>query len=59
MSVTYLDIQIWANSVDQDQTASEGALWSGSTMFAIPSVFYDALLHAETTLFTYLDNCVI
>ena len=26
-----------ANSVDPDQTAPEGAVWSGSTLFAIPS----------------------
>ena len=25
-----------ANSVDPDQTAPEGAVWSGSTLFAIP-----------------------
>ena len=25
----------YANSVDQDQTAPEGAFWSGSTLFAI------------------------
>ena len=24
------------NSVDPDQTAHEGAVWSGSTLFAIP-----------------------
>ena len=26
----------YANSVDQDQTAPEGAVWSGTTPFAIP-----------------------
>ena len=26
----------YANSVDPDQTAPEGAVWSGSTLFAIP-----------------------
>ena len=27
----------WANSADPDQTAPRGAVWSGSTLFAIPS----------------------
>ena len=26
----------YANSSDPDQTAPEGAVWSGSTLFAIP-----------------------
>ena len=26
----------YANSADPDQTAPEGAVWSGSTLFAIP-----------------------
>ena len=26
----------YANSVDQDQTAPEGAVWSGSSLFVIP-----------------------
>ena len=26
----------YANSVDPDQTTPEGAVWSGSTLFAIP-----------------------
>ena len=29
----------YANSADQDQTAPEGAVWSGSTLFAIPLSF--------------------
>ena len=29
--------QMWANSADPDQTALEGAIWSGFTLFAIPS----------------------
>ena len=28
-----------ANSEDPDQTAPEGAVWSGSTLFAIPLYF--------------------
>ena len=27
---------LWANSVDPDQTTPGGAVWSGSTLFAIP-----------------------
>ena len=33
----FLDRQVWANSADPDQTAPRGAVWSVSTMFAIPS----------------------
>ena len=32
------DKMAYANSVDPDQTAPEGAVWSGSTLFAIPSI---------------------
>ena len=32
----FLDRQVWANSVDPDQTAPREAVWSGSTLFAIP-----------------------
>ena len=31
---------VWANSADPDQTAPRGAVWSGSTLFAIPSVSF-------------------
>ena len=27
---------VYANSVDSNQTAPEGAVWSGYTLFAIP-----------------------
>ena len=30
------DKMTYANGVDPDQTAPEGAVWSGSTLFAIP-----------------------
>ena len=33
------DKMAYANSADPDQTAPEGAVWSGSTLFAIPKVF--------------------
>ena len=29
-----------ANSADPDQTAPRGAVWSGSTLFAIPSASF-------------------
>ena len=30
----------YANSADRDQTASEGAVWSGSALFAFPLIFF-------------------
>ena len=33
----FSDRYAWANSADPDQTAPRGAVWSGSTLFAIPS----------------------
>ena len=33
----FSDRQVWADSVDPDQPAPRGAVWSGSTLFAIPS----------------------
>ena len=32
----FSDRQVWANRADPDQTAPKGAVWSGSTLFAIP-----------------------
>ena len=29
----------YTNNADPDQTAPEGAVWSGSTLFAIPLIF--------------------
>ena len=49
----YWDRQVSANSADQDQTASEEAVWSGSTLFAIPSASFgciNTMLH-QTFLF--------
>ena len=37
MSLSFRTDGLWANSVDPDQTAPGGAVWSGSTLFAIPS----------------------
>ena len=33
------DKMTYTNSADPDQTAPEGAVWSGSTLFAIPQSF--------------------
>ena len=38
MSPNYADGM--ANSADPDQTAPRGAVWSGSTLFAIPSASF-------------------
>ena len=32
----FSDRQVWANSADPDQTAPRGAVWSESSLFAIP-----------------------
>ena len=36
LHVTIHNRQAWTNRVDPDQTAPKGAVWSGSTLFAIP-----------------------
>ena len=36
----FSDRYAWANSADPDQTAPTGAVWSGSTLFAIPSASF-------------------
>ena len=36
----FSDIYAWANSADPDQTAPRGAVWSGSTLFAILSASF-------------------
>ena len=37
MVLTFSGKQVWSNSVDPDQAASEGAIWSGCILFDIPS----------------------
>ena len=37
----YWDMYVWANSVDSDQTAPQGAVWSGSTLFVILSASFE------------------
>ena len=39
----FSDRQVWENSADPDQTAPRGAIWSGSTLFAIPSAFFGCI----------------
>ena len=39
---------MWANSVDSDQTAPIGAIWSGSTLFAILSILLDTSKNSQT-----------
>ena len=36
----FLDRQVWANSADPDQTAPREAVWSVSTLFAIPAASF-------------------
>ena len=36
----FSDRYAWANSADPYQTAPRGAVWSGSTLFAIPSALF-------------------
>ena len=36
----FSDRYAWANSADPDQTAPRGAVWSGATLFAIPSASF-------------------
>ena len=40
----------YANIVDPDQTAPEGAVWSGSILFAIPSSILRKELHKKQNL---------
>ena len=40
----------YANRVDPDQTAPEEAVWSGSTLFAIPPSYFKKWLHKKQNL---------
>ena len=44
----FSDRQVWANSADPDKTAPTEADWSGSTLFAIPIVYF--VRHCKATL---------
>ena len=39
----FSDGQVWANRADPDQTAPRGAVWSWSTLFAIPSASFGCI----------------
>ena len=39
----FVDKQVWANSVDHDQTDPSRAIWSVYILFSIPAAFLDAL----------------
>ena len=41
----FSDRLIWTNSADPDQTAPRGAVWSGSTLFAIPAASFGCITH--------------
>ena len=47
----YMDSHAWANSVDPDQTAPLGAVWSGSTLFAIHQALLDTSPGSRINLF--------
>ena len=44
----HLDKEGWASSADLDQTAPKGAVWSGSTLFAILSVLFETFKDNQT-----------
>ena len=48
----------WANSVDPDQTAPKGAVWSGSTLFAILSVLLETFKENQTDLVKFYVHYV-
>ena len=49
----FSDKQVWANSIDPDLTVPEGAVWWGSTVFAILSAPFDHIEphHEKTCLY--------
>ena len=49
----YLDSQVWANSLDPDQTASEGLVWSGSILFVSLSASFGHITALKTILFKF------
>ena len=46
----FSDRQVWANSADPDQTAPRGAVWTGSTLFAIPSASFECITLRKSDL---------
>ena len=49
----FSDRQVWATSADPDQTA-RGAVWSGSTLFAIPSASFGCITLRKSHLIQLL-----
>ena len=49
----FSDRQVWVNSVDPDQTAPGGAVWSGLHCLPFRLHFLDPLISSETTLFQF------
>ena len=49
----FSDRQVWANSVDPDQTAPRGTVSSGSTLFAILSASFGWSLYGKATLLKF------
>ena len=50
------DKMTYANSADPDQTAYEGAVWSGSTLFAIPLSILTKQLHKRQNVGQNIQN---
>ena len=51
----FSDRQVWANSADPDQTAPRGAVWSGSTLVAIPSASFGCITLRKRDLVQLLE----
>ena len=52
----YWDRYVSSNSADQDQTASEEAVWSGSTLFAIQSASFGCINAMLQLTFLFLGQ---
>ena len=46
----FSDRQVWAYSADPDQIAPRGAVWSASTLFAIPSASFGCIILRKSHL---------
>ena len=51
----FSDRQVWANSVDPDQTAPIRAVWSGSTLFTIPSASFGLVILWQSHIVQILE----
>ena len=52
----FLDRQVYANSVDPDQTAARGAVWSGLHCLPLHLHLLDALIYHKTNLYKFYDD---